>query len=58
MSIFVDTEYARALTDLLRPINEATVDATTPEAADALKEASKSIALRLKELTDIQGGDE
>jgi len=53
----IDTQYAKALADLLRPINEATADSTTTEAAMALKEASKSIALRLKDLTEIQGGD-
>lgn len=53
----IDTQYAKALADLLRPINEATADSTTTEAANALEEASKSIALRLKALTEIQGGD-
>ncbi|WP_158244419.1 MULTISPECIES: hypothetical protein [unclassified Pseudomonas] len=53
----IDTQYAKALADLLRPINEATADATSIEATEALKEASKSIALRLKDLTAIQGGD-
>lgn len=54
----IDTQYAKALTDLLRPINEAVADAATTEASEALKEAGKSIALRIKNLTATQGGDE
>jgi hypothetical protein len=54
---YIDIEYAKGLADLLRPINEATRDATTIEASDALKEASKSIAQRLKDLAAVQGGD-
>lgn len=54
---YIDIEYAKGLADLLRPINEATIGATTIEATDALKEASKSIAQRLKELAAVQGGD-
>lgn len=53
----IDTDYAKALTDLLRPINEAVIDSQTPEAMEALRDVSKSIALRLKDLVAIEGGD-
>lgn len=53
----IDTDYAKALTDLLRPISEAAIDSQTPEASEALRDAGKSIALRLKDLVAIEGGD-
>ncbi|WP_443692019.1 hypothetical protein ACRZ5O_22585 [Pseudomonas protegens] len=53
----IDTDYARALVDLLRPIHEGIRNAETSEQGAALSEAYLSIAQRLKELTAIQGGD-
>lgn len=53
----MDTQYAKALAELLRTINEATVGASTVEASEALKDAGNAIALRLKSLAAIQGGD-
>lgn len=53
----IDTEYARSLVDLLRPINEGIGNAKTSAQDAALTEAYLSIAQRLKELTAIQGGD-
>lgn len=53
----IPIDYPRDLAALLQPIHEAITDSATTDEADALKEAAKSIALRLKDAVAIQGGE-